>query len=50
MFVINNFDNTQLLSEIMIGAIAEAMLHGVSLKLGYCTIYTVNNEEIAPHY
>ena len=32
MFIINNFDNRQLLSEIMIGAIAEAMLHGVSLK------------------
>ena len=32
MFIINNFDNTQLLSEIMIGAISEVMLHGVSLK------------------
>ena len=32
MFIINNFDNTQLLSEIMIGAIAEAMLREVSLK------------------
>ena len=32
MFVINNFDNTQLLSKIMIGAIAEAMLHGVRLE------------------
>ena len=32
MFIINNFDNTQLLSEIMIGAIAEVMLHEVNLK------------------
>ena len=32
MFVINSFDNTQLLSEIMLGAIAEAQEEEVRMK------------------
>ena len=32
MFVINNFDNTQLLSKTMLGAIAEAKEQEVSMK------------------